>query len=228
MFRFATLQQWYGDPEHVGEEHLDFFNDEVKKRLAPRILRDVGGSNLPLTSSCCVAAFSSLPRLANTVAKLAQAPDPNAAEVHVPLWASRVCMDFLFDLILPMFAMHLGYYLLQAWTARIQPRSPWSKHCLALLISFMTVGSVAAANRVFSAVNSANEDSWLPALPFFALVASTSGLLLRGRCNHAAEGSVWARQKRGESLGHSFEERQGASQDRSNPDMAEDDDVFSI
>ena len=44
------MRQWFGDAEESGggEQHLDNFNRLVRKRLAPVVLKSVGGDNLPI------------------------------------------------------------------------------------------------------------------------------------------------------------------------------------
>ncbi|CAE7230469.1 unnamed protein product [Symbiodinium natans] len=177
---FATLHSWLGRSGDSGDRYLDDFNGLVRERLAPSVLKTVGGDNLPVGYTLYMAASCHVPFISSYIAELAKGPPNNYSGGDAVVWAVRIFVDWAFVAMLAVTTTRLNFFLCE-YGYRMGCRS---RLCLAfalsqsvvLLVTGFWVGKMILSNRV-------ERSSLLPVLPFLILLGLTIAVFRKGSKN---------------------------------------------
>jgi len=168
---FATLKIWYG-PDLPLEDALMNFNKFVRQRLAPQILKSVGGARLPLGYTLFMIGTCNLPWLFRSTILLSSGPGVELEGFGVVVWALRVCIDWAYVPMLALFNIRLKMALIVLGN-RMCAFMP--KLVVALLLPLVALAGISVPRAAFTqAVRATEDDSLIPGIPFLLL----AGILL--------------------------------------------------
>ncbi|CAE7276721.1 hypothetical protein AK812_SmicGene24068 [Symbiodinium microadriaticum] len=161
------LQQWFGRPGDVGEEHCRRFNRLVRDRLGPQILGSVGSDALPISYMLYVVCCSNVPWLSTVIVRIAAGP-AEAAGIDSLFWGLRMFLEWA-QLCLAALCVVRVSLLLWKQGRNIQGQRKRFLASIAMVVPIVATGMATFWSFVL-VYDATPDNSMLPAIPFIVVL----------------------------------------------------------
>ncbi|CAE6940239.1 unnamed protein product, partial [Symbiodinium sp. CCMP2592] len=162
------LQQWFGRPSDVGEEHCRRFNRLVRDRLGPQILGSVGSDALPISYVLYVVCCSNVPWLCTVIDRIAAGPAA-AAGIDSLFWGLRIFLQWAQLCLAALCVMRVSL-LLWKQGRNIQGHGKRFLASIAMVVPIVATGMATWWSFVL-VYDATPDNSMLPAIPFIVVLA---------------------------------------------------------